>query len=270
MPAMSTLTELLITPAPQLERIALAVVHDEYHRVDERRVFAELDRLAKPIADRVVAETSMAGRVAALREHVYDTLGFQGSDEPADPRLWYLTDVLDRRVGSALSLALILLLLGSRIGLRLACIGFPGRFLVRAGRPDELYLDPLEAAAALDRRGLEQLYYRLHGQRAFEPTMLRPAGAKEIALALLGDLKRAHQLRRDHARAMVVCDRLVDLTKAPEHYRDRGIHAFALGAYQSAVSDLVRYLTDRPDADDSPQARDLLDQALARAHASQH
>ncbi len=100
----------------------------------------------------------------------------------------------------------------------------------------------------------------------------RPCAARprQIALALLAELKRAHQLRRDHARAMVVCDRLVDLTKAPVHYRDRGIHAYVLGAYQAAVSDLIRYLTDRPDAADSSRVRALLDQALARAHTSVH
>jgi regulator of sirC expression with transglutaminase-like and TPR domain len=266
---MSELTELLITPAPQLERIALALVHDEYHRVDDRKIFAQLDRLAEPLVG-VGAGGSLDERVEALRVHLYDTLGFRGADAPDDPRLSYLTDVLDRRLGSAVSLAVVLLLIGSRAGLRMACIGFPGQFLVRVGEPDQLYLDPLRRAMALDRRGLEQLYYRLHGERGFQPSHLTVAGARDIALTMLGDLKRAHQLRRDHARAMVVCDRLVDLTKSPLHYRDRGIHAYALGAYQAAVSDLVRYLTDRPDAEDAVQARELLDEALARAQTSGH
>ncbi|MBW2522751.1 MAG: tetratricopeptide repeat protein [Deltaproteobacteria bacterium] len=267
---MSELTELLITPAPQLERVALAIVHDEYHRVNDRRLFAELDRLAEPLLRSATAASTLAERVERLRVHVYDVLGFSGADTPDDPRLSYLTDVLERRLGSVVSLALVLLLIGSRAGLRLACIGFPGHFLVRAGRPDELYLDPFDRAALLDRRGLEQLLFRLHGSRSLAPEHLAVVGAREIALALLGDLKRAHQARRDHARAMVVCDRLVDLTKAPRHFRDRGLHAFALGAYQAAVADLVRYLTDRPEADDAAKVRTLLDEALARAERPAH
>lgn len=267
---MSELTELLITPAPQLERVALAIVHDEYHGVDDRRVFVELDRLAGPLAAGGPAAGSLASRVEALRAHLYDHLGFRATDDASDPRLSYLTDVLERRIGSVLSLALLLMLVAGRVGLELTCVAFPSYVLVRAGRPDELYLDPLDPGTPLDRRGLEQLYFRLHGRRAFEPAMLEPMGARQIALALLGDLKRAYQTRRDHARAMVVCDRLVDLTTAPEHYRDRGIYAYALGAYQSAVADLVRYLTDRPDESDSPRVQALLDRAVVLARGSGH
>lgn len=60
-------------------------------------------------------------------------------------------------------------------------------------------------------------------------------GARAVAVRMLANLKNSHERRGDHARALVVCDRLVDLTGAPELRRDRGMHALALGAMEAGV-----------------------------------
>lgn len=261
----SELTELLITPAPQLERVALAIARDAFPGLDDRHVFRELDRLSMPLAGDLYRGQSLGAAVAAMRGHLFEALGFVGdTDTPDDPRNSYLNEVLRRRRGTAAALALLWAVVGGRVGLPAAVIAFPGRFLVRIGGPGGAFVDPFEDARSLDRRGLEQLHQRLHGHHRIAEQYLAPASARDIALRLLLDLKRAYQRRREHARAMVVCDRLVDLTKSPVHRRDRGLHAYALGAYQAAVDDLVSYLTDASDAPDAARVRVLLDRALAR------
>ena len=60
--------------------------------------------------------------------------------------------------------------------------------------------------------------------------------------------------------AMVVVDRLVDLFDSPDHYRDRGLLAIALGSYESAASDIARYIAARPDARDVPTLEVALEQ----------
>jgi regulator of sirC expression with transglutaminase-like and TPR domain len=267
----SELRELLITPYPQLERVALAIAHDEYAALDERWVFGELDRLAGALGRQLPAGASVPERIDALRSVLYDEVGFAcGDDEPEEPRHSYLNEVLQRRRGTTTLLGVLLLTVGARVGLRLEAVGFPGHLLVRAGGALGSYLDPGDRARQLDRRALEQLHFRISGHRRFEEGFLRAVGARDVALRMLLDLKRAHLRRRDHARGMLVCDRLVDLTKAPEHMRDRGIHAYALGAYQVAVDDLVAYLTDRPNEADAGRVRRLLEQALAHALDPKH
>jgi regulator of sirC expression with transglutaminase-like and TPR domain len=83
---------------------------------------------------------------------------------------------------------------------------------------------------------------------------------------MLFNLQQIHERRGDHARALVVCDRLVDLTDAAFHRRDRGTHALALGSSRVAARDLESYLSERPDAHDADKIRELLEQARASAH----
>ena len=70
------------------------------------------------------------------------------------------------------------------------------------------------------------------------------------AVRILANYRNAYVRLHDHARALLACDALVELTRAPEARRDRGLHALALGAMAAAQADLEAYLEERPTADD--------------------
>ena len=73
--------------------------------------------------------------IATLNAYLYEELGFSGNrDRYDDPRNSFLNEVLDRRLGIPISLAVVYLEIGRRAGLRLEGINFPGHFLVRAPR----------------------------------------------------------------------------------------------------------------------------------------
>ena len=76
------------------------------------------------------------------------------------------------------------------------------------------------------------------------------------------NLRAIYAGRADHARAMLVCDRLFDLTADTMHRRDRGLHALELGAREVAVRDLEAYLATRPSADDAEHVKRLLRRAI--------
>ncbi len=268
---MSELNELLITPAPQIERVALAIARDEYPALDDRRYLQQLDQLAAPLYRAVVARTQLGDRVAWLTDYFYDELGFLGSPEGAhEPRSWYLNEVIDRRCGSSVSLAVVLMALGERVGLPVDGLGLAHQFFVRIGGVGGLCIDLLQRGRVLERSDLEALALQAFGAEAWDERQLRPATARVIALRQLLGLKAIHEYLGDHARALVVCDRLVDLTKAVDHYRDRGVHALALGAPAAAAADLTVYLTDAPDAVDAPQVRGLLQRAVAGKRRPAH
>ena len=71
------------------------------------------------------------------------------------------------------------------------------------------------------------------------------------------NLKRVHENNRDHAQALVVTDRLFDLTESIGFRRDRGLHALALGAHAQAAEDLEAYL--------AAAGKDATDRAIVRA-----
>src|SRR3954465_11070555 len=83
-------------------------------------------------------------RVAVLNEFLYGEFGFRGNtDDYYDPRNSYLNDVLDRRTGIPITLAVLYMALGRRVGLPLEGVSFPGHFLVRLGlRAGVPVLDP--------------------------------------------------------------------------------------------------------------------------------
>src|SRR5260221_12527656 len=95
--------------------------------------------------------------LATLNAYLYEELGFSGNREHYDdPRNSFLNEVLDRRLGIPISLAVVYLEIGRRAGLRLEGVNFPGHFLVRApaggGGREELMGGPFHPGALLSQR----------------------------------------------------------------------------------------------------------------------
>ena len=85
--------------------------------------------------------------VEGLRTLVYDRLGFRGDvDDYHQAANSYLDEVLRRRQGMPITLAVVLLSLGRRIGVELVPIGAPGHFLVKEPVSGSL-LDPFDRAS---------------------------------------------------------------------------------------------------------------------------
>ncbi len=259
---MNELTELLITPAPQIERVALAIAQDAYPAVDGRHYLQQLDQLAAPLYRAMVDRPALSDRAAWLVAYFFDELGFEcAASRPAAPRCTYLNEVLNRRRGTPLALAIVVLALAERVGLPVDGIAVGGQLLVTLGSGLGVTLDLSERGRVVEPDRLDRIVAERQGRPSGELTRPERVSARDIALRILLELKHAHEHLYDHGLAMVVCDRLIDLTKAPLHYRDRGVHALALGAAALAASDLSVYLADAPDAVDAGQVRRLLDQA---------
>jgi regulator of sirC expression with transglutaminase-like and TPR domain len=265
---MSALLEALAAQPPVIEDVALAIAADEYPHLDRARYRHALDDIAATVR----ARDGGGARLAVMVRHLYAELGFHGNEtDYYDPRNSYLNDVIDRRTGIPISLAVVLMAVARRLDLQMEGIGFPGHFLVRFGGPGGAFLDPFHEGRVLGRAELERLAAR-HLERSgasFEgeelERHLEPVGAHAIAVRMLGNLKHVHEQRGDHARALVVCDRLFDLSGAVFFRRDRGLHALALGAHRSAEGDLEAYLHEQPNAPDAPNVRPLLERARAGA-----
>lgn len=254
-------------PEPLVEAAALAIAADAYPALDVEAETARLDALGATLARRAARADDPRAQAAVLGTWVYDELGFGGNeDDYYDPRNSYLNDVVTRRRGIPITLAVVLMALGRRAGMALDGVSFPAHFLVRLGGRGGVYLDPFFGARVLDEPALREMARRALGPGGeLRPEHLAPVGSRAIAARMLANLKAAHERRGDHARALVACDRLVDLTDAPEAVRDRGLHALALGARAAAREDLARYLTDRPDAADAETVREALRRAVGAA-----
>jgi regulator of sirC expression with transglutaminase-like and TPR domain len=261
MSAMNVIELFESDPEPPLDEVALAIARDADARLDLDAQRAGLDDLAAPLRARASMLHRPLDQAALLGTYVYDELGFAGDEETYDdPANSYLPRVIARRKGIPISLGVVLAALGRRAGMAVEGIGFPGHFLVRLGGPGGVYVDPFFRAKVMSPSALDALLQRVTGEATrVQDEHTAVVGARAVAVRMLANLKNSHERRGDHARALVVCDRLVDLTGAPELRRDRGMHALALGAMEAASSDLRAYLNGRPGAKDTETVTAALD-----------
>lgn len=257
--AARTLGELVRRPDARVEHAAIWVARDAHPNLSPSQVLAGLDALAGDFDIEDVERLDPHEQAAALVHHVSMQLGFRGNPrEYYDPENSYLDSVLARRQGIPIALAVIYVAVGERVNIPVAPIGFPGHFLVRVGEDDGVYVDPFEGRI-LSRPDLESLLSRALGPSSvLAPEHLTQVDVSQLAQRMLLNLKRIHDARRDHARAFLVTERLVELATTPELRRDRGLLALKLGAHQVASMDLAHYLLKRPNAKDAKDIRSAL------------
>lgn len=137
--------------------------------------------------------------VDALCGLLFDDESFAGNHADfADPRNSYLDQVLDRRVGIPISLAVLMMEVGRRAGVNLQGVGMPGHFLVREASDPVTLIDPFREGRRISHDDCAALFRSLFGPgRAFSPSMLRPVGPRAIIARMLANLERIHATRND-------------------------------------------------------------------------
>lgn len=217
---------------------------------------AAFEALAAAARERLRGIAGEEERLQALLAFVYEERGFHGDEEEYDhPRNSDLAQVLERRAGLPITLAVLLCELGRRVGVPLRGVGFPGHFLVRfLGQPG-VFLDPFERGRRLSEQDCRELFRKVTGgQVRFHPRWLEPASGREVLARMLRNLKGAF-LRRDqldHALEAITRLLLVD-PGAVEELRDRGRLHLRRRDWARARADLGEYLERVPEAADKEQ-----------------
>ncbi len=244
---------------------ALAIATVEYPRLEPQAWLARLeaigDQALASVARAAGAEGPVDARVEAVNQCLYADLGFHGNRERySDVRNSCLNQVLERRTGIPITLAVVYIEAARRAGLRAEGINFPGHFLVRvwdAATGDAehgLVVDPFDGGAVLTEQDCQALLARQEdGDVPFRPEFLARASRRQIFLRMLMNLKRLYVQHRSFAHARVVTDALLALSPSSlQELRDRGLLSYHLHDYAPALRDLEEYLklvalTDRGD-----------------------
>jgi regulator of sirC expression with transglutaminase-like and TPR domain len=172
-----------------LDQAALFLAAHAEPGLDVVAQLARLDGLATRVRD-----LTSAGVVDLL----FGELGLRGNDEDySDPRNSFLDQVLDRGVGIPISLAVLTMEVGRRIGVGFEGVGMPGHFLLRS---EGVLRDPYRRGQVLEVEQAETLFRALHGTAvAFSPAMLAPAGPRAILGRMLANLRNSYSARGDAA-----------------------------------------------------------------------
>lgn len=243
----------LNAPGSDLAPAAFAVARVEYPALDTARYLERLDEMGVRASRRLGESIGTSSEsITAFNEYLYDEEGFAGNREQYDdPRNSFLNEVLDRRTGIPISLAVLYMELARRTGLGITGVNFPGHFLLRAtgaAAGDDLIIDPFHGGALLSEYDCRQLlHHHVGDEAAFDRSLLAPATRHEIIVRMLVNLKRLYVRMRSFPQARFVSTLLLTADPSAVHeLRDRGLLAYHLEDFASALRDLEEYLRLSP------------------------
>ena len=248
-----------------LVRINLEIARDADPDVDITGALAAIDAIADRVRPRCSESSTATEVIAQINLALFVEDDFQGNtDDYFDPRNSYLNEVIERRRGIPISLAILYAAVAGRLGLRLDGVNTPLHFLLRVTEEEPaLFVDPFHAGTLLDRSGCEQLISELSGQEirlSFEH--FTPCNLSTVVARMLRNLKRIYLERRQFTRALPVVRRLAALNRSDLlEQRDWGLTAIQAAHPGEAISPLTRYVADSKPSLDVDQVRDLLQQA---------
>lgn len=252
-------------PETTLAPGALTIATVEYPTLVAAHYLHRLESIADQALDSVATHAGVDGplhaRIDAINRCLYGTLGFRGNrDHYNDVRNSCLNQVIDRRTGIPITMAIVYMDVARRAGLRVEGINFPGHFLVRV-RDDAAVadagpghiVDAFNGGAILAESDCRALLASHEDAMAFRPELLARATRRQVFARMLVNLKRLYVQNRSFPQAHAVTDALLTLSPSslPE-LRDRGLLSYHLHDYPAALRDLEEYLrlftlTDRGD-----------------------
>ena len=240
-----------------LAEASLLIAQDRYSDLDVERYLARIAEMADRVRSRVSGDAFAEQKVLAINHHLFRELGFLGNfDDYYDPRNSYLNEVLDRHTGIPITLSILYMEIGKRLGLNIHGISFPGHFLVKLKvKRGQLVIDPFVGGETQSEADLRQRLAQVLPEKEAETVSihkyLEPATPRQIITRMLRNLKNIHMQTEKFEAALDVMQRMVLLLpeSAPE-LRDRGLLYQRLECCRPALSDLQNYVRRSPDAPD--------------------
>jgi len=244
--------KILELPEDKIDLIeaALIIAAEAYPDLDIEQYLQKFDELARRAQDYLGNVIIAKERVDQLSNFLFVEQNFVGSfKDYYDPRNSFLNEVLDRRIGIPITLAILYIGIAQRCGWNVHGINFPGHFLTKyVDEDEEIIIDPfvgkiiskdecqIQYQAIMRIKNLHELHY------------LKPATSKEILTRILGNLKNIYLNREDWESALSCCERILLLEpQAFIERRDRGVIYSHLEYFSEAIRDFEYCLMNAPE-----------------------
>jgi regulator of sirC expression with transglutaminase-like and TPR domain len=244
-----------------LAEAALLIAGHGYPDLNVAAYLSRIEELAYMLNLRIDEDDSVPERISALNQFLFGDLGFAPNPEDYyDPRNSFLNEVLERRTGIPITLCVIYMELGRKIGLPLQGVSFPGHFLVKCAVPEgAIVLDPYSGGISLGLADLQKRLREVRGgevSRAIVAELLVSASNKEIVVRLLRNLKAIYLREHNLDRALPIVNWIVaTMPEQIPELRDRGMIYRELECSRAALADFEEYLKRSPSCEDVDDIR---------------
>jgi len=229
-----------------------------------------LSKIADEVAALVPGTSThnVAKRVQALSDVITSDRGYQGdADTYDDPQNANLINVIDRRKGLPVALAIIYLDVAHRLGWEATGINFPGHFMIRLERGTvRSIIDPFNGGLERNVADLRALLKQMAGLDAeLQPDHYSPVSSRDTLIRLLNNIKLRALSGNDPERAAKIMDRM--LLIAPKRLpllQEAGAFYASIGNLRRAATVLEDFLAQSTNEARRHEAAALLHKIRSR------
>jgi regulator of sirC expression with transglutaminase-like and TPR domain len=245
---------------------ALLIASTAYPDLDMSQSLAQLDALACRVrivlslpdphtCPQIPPEVDQKAVLNAMNQVLFEEEHFQGNrSDYFNPDNSFLNKVLEEHKGIPITLSLLYIEVGKRVGIQIDGIALPYQFIVRCRLPTDevIYIDPYEQGLQLSLGECKQRIRRMsHGRIQINQHWFEAVSHKHFLLRMLNNLKHIYLEQDNYDRALITCDLILLLVpQYSREWRDRGTLHLQLKHYARAKHDLMTYLELTPHADD--------------------
>lgn len=256
-----------------LARAALLIAQAEAPGLDVDAYERRLDDIAETLRHQHARTGEPTPSVETLNRLLFWELQFRGDEHAyTDPRNLLLHEVLTRRIGIPITLAITQVTVAQAVGIDLRMVGLPGHVVTRLEGPDgPRFFDPFRGGAELGIADCQQLVRTIYGRRTpFRDHYLLPITPRQALQRLLHNLKAGALRDGDEERAGHAIELLLTLFPWDlDEVRDRGMWHERAGDYAAALADLETYVRYRGDARDVQTVTDAVRSLRRHTRASE-
>lgn len=219
--ASGSFAELVLQPHARLDIGTALIAAHAHPGLDVASVVHGLDALA---------DACPGTDLDALCTYLFDECGFTGNTvDYYDPENSFMDTVLLRRTGIPITLSVVLIEVGRRLGIDLVGVGLPGHFVVRDASDTSRLVDPFNGGRRLDEAGCEAMLSELQGRQVtLHPSWLAAVDHRAILWRILTNLKGGYAQRNNRFELAWVLRLRCQFPDAPETEFEEAARANAI------------------------------------------
>jgi regulator of sirC expression with transglutaminase-like and TPR domain len=193
----------------------------DHEELDVADYCQEIDDLAAELKKSFPADADEAAKLAALKRFFFEELGFHGGRTNYYAKANnHLNEVIDDREGMPITLSILFIELGRRVGLNVVGVGLPSHFVARhePKEGDSQLIDVFEGGTQLTREEAEQLVFKNTGRPARDEHFVT-AKSRDILIRVTSNLLGRATQERDVEAMYRYCDTILSLNSTSAEHR---------------------------------------------------
>ena len=197
-----------------LEEGCLLVASEDYYKQEVDKISKTLDEWAENLKPKIESSDSLDEKVQHIIKFLFEEKKFNGNREnyyALDNS--FLNRVIETRYGIPITLGILMILLGKRLGITFHPISVPTHFLVHYGDDfDVNFIDPFHGGRTFSRHDCFDFLKRVGVVP--HPSHLEPATTRHLLARMLRNLAAIYHQASAHEHAAMIEERITWLTEA--------------------------------------------------------